>query len=257
MRIHWAATLTWLTLLLPSIGCVSVTTGGLGVGGGAMEGLGFPATGPSCSDGSCSSSMQGFYAGPGPLSRFFGVASCGAGGCGERYVDEWISEPPVEDCCGTGYGGIGSVNPIHSLVAMIRSRQYRGSCHACTESSQGCSDCGNGCSDCGMPNGSEIHSTGSVIHQGMAGASGHASSGCNCNKGSTGHNRSMPGAVTPSQPVESVDPSAIYGPSSNGQQRSGGAASGKPSSPTAPTPAPSLTPSSANRLNPALRRAVR
>ncbi len=81
--------LSWLALvvcLLAGSGCCCVQ------GTGPCGGCG------SCSSGSC---------GLGPLAGF---RAC-SGGCGETYVDEWVSEPPcVDKCCA------GNPMPVRSLL---------------------------------------------------------------------------------------------------------------------------------------------
>ncbi len=75
---------------------------------------------------SCSTCPTG-NCGAGPL---MGLASC-RGGCGEVYVDEWISEPPcIDDCgyCDTGCGQCRSGRPVRSLLRLLWGAPYTASC---------------------------------------------------------------------------------------------------------------------------------
>ena len=78
--------------------------------------------------------------------------SC-AGGCGEVYVDEWISQPPtVDQCCA------GDCRPVRSLLAALWGSRFVQGCDMC--GGGGCDDgcagtCGyasaggSGCTSCG------------------------------------------------------------------------------------------------------------
>src|SRR5687767_9486470 len=78
--------------------------------------------------------------------------SC-AGGCGEVYIDEWVSQPPcVDQCCA------GDCRPVRSLLAALWGSRFVQGCDMCAGS--GCEDgcagtCGygsaggSGCTSCG------------------------------------------------------------------------------------------------------------
>lgn len=243
MLSRWFTRIGLLGILVSATGCMCVTTdrpGGMGFGSAGFA----PASSNGCDSCCDSGSVQGFYDGPGPLSRFFGLVGCGAGGCGEFYVDEWINEPPMDDCCPSHECLQCGAGPLRSLVQMIRSRQYLGGCETCP--STGCSQCAGG------------HETA------YATSSSHGafqSEGCNCKGngrlGGSGH-VSPSERIIEGEVIESVDPTSVYGPSQNRRQNSGPQNSGNSRDLRAvPTPAPTPAPSSASRLNPAMRRVVR
>ncbi len=189
-------------------------------------------------------SSCGGNCGSGPL---LGLASC-RGACGEVYVDEWISEPPVvDDCPGEGCGGCNRCRqPVRNLFALLWGRPYMTQCDTglCGPS------CGEGCGCGGL--------AGASYDDGYVGEgsyeAGYASSGqasCNCGGSHGGshaeaihsipmdvrHGDSMlPGhSLLPNNQVPSIAPEVV------------------------PTPAPpvgdAVTPTSATRrLNPALSR---
>ncbi|MEZ6136774.1 MAG: hypothetical protein R3C53_17910 [Pirellulaceae bacterium] len=175
-----------------------------------VQGTGYAPGG--CSSGNC---------GSGPL---MGLASC-RGACGEVYVDEWISEPPVLDNCGYDCGGCGSCRqcqPIRNALRLLWGTPFVTSCDTGL--------CGGGCES-----GSSVVSGGS--------------SGCNCGQhhaGSPIHDSSIlsspqpvpthPQSVSPEIPLHGVPQIA---PGNSGE--------------VVPTPAPAM-PNSAKRLNPANRR---
>lgn len=245
MLSEWVTRFGVLAILLPATGCVCVTSsrpwmmdyGPAGFGGSPTNGC------DSCcgADG-----IQGFYGGPGPLSRFFGVVSCGSGGCGELYVDEWINEPPVDDHCPSHECLQCGTGPFRNLMQIIRGRQYNG-----------------GCETCSSAGGTQYLHTNGMVNGGHFTNGSANSHGCNCNgSGHQGGARRLDSSefIIEGDHLESVDPSAVYGPSPSRPQNSGtsnGAPRGSTVAPIAPTPAPALSGSSANRLNPAMRRVVR
>ncbi len=176
-------------------------------------------TGCCCTQGmnSCSgvvgcSSCPTNSCGAGPL---MGLASC-RGGCGEVYVDEWVSEPPcIDDCgyCSEGCDSPRAGRPVRSLLRLLWGIPYDGGC-GCSSGcdSSGGASCSGGCSSCG----------GGVASEGYVGGMPSGST-----HGSQMHVAPTPHSTSPSPslaPVEAV-----------------------------PTPAP-VAPSSAKRLNPAQQR---
>lgn len=100
--------------------------------------------------------------------RLLGNGSC-RGGCGETYVDEWISDPPcVDQCCA------GDTRPVRSLLQALWGSRFVNGCDMCGGRDGGCDSCGyasaggSGCTSCG----------------GQAGLS-MSSGGCNCGNGET------------------------------------------------------------------------
>lgn len=172
----------------------------------------------------------------GGLAQF---ASC-RGACGDVYVDEWLSEPPTPDNCGTPCGGCGSCNqcqPVRSLLRALWGTPYMSNC-----STGLCgSSCDSGCSDCdsmGFETSGSYH--GPVAH------GGHGSSSCNCGQSHSMMSPSIPSAApTYSAPMSPMP--GVKGSSSSGSSQE-----------AVPTPSPTVAPTSAARLNPAARkRAVR
>jgi len=233
-------------LMLLSTGCVCGTRGACGgfeLGPVAYRQSTNAACDTGCCDTGCDSGPPGnFYAGPGPLASFFGLTSCGGGGCGEMYVDEWISEPPTVDQCGNGQCLQCGGGPVRSLLHTILGRQYTGGCETC------------GC------NGAGILENGAIIQDGYQPGTWSSQRSCHCGaSGSVGHEFE---SRHHEQHMESIDPSAVEGNSilinpaaidpiptrDNPVEGSGS---------IKPTPAPALPPSSASRLNPAARRIVR
>ncbi len=189
----------------------------------------------------CSATGCGPF-GSGPL---MGLASC-RGACGEVYVDEWVSEPPVVDNCGYDCGGCGrcgSCRPVRNLLQMLWGRKYATSCNTglCGPSCGGCSSCDS--------MGSSADFAGEMVFQGEHAASMSGST-CNCGR----NHGSSSVYEAPSPPM---------GPMQFAPSRDGGA-SPMPHAdsilqedfmpPALPTPAPSITPTSAKRLNPAISR---
>lgn len=184
-RLHFA----WLAIgivSVTSLGCCTVNgpCGGCGVDGGGMV----------------------------PL---LACDSC-AGGCGERYIDEWTSEPPCGDTCGAAVGcGCGGCQPVRNLLRCLWGSRYVGTCGSvCTDGA--CGSSSFGCPSCG---------------ESMHGTSG----GCSHCAGAVGKTDSVPmGTISPT-PLPA--PTEVHGEHV----------------PT-PTPAPAVAPSSAKRLSPVQQR---
>lgn len=192
----------------------------------------------SCGDcglgASCGSSCDSMGPVGGGLGALAGFASC-RGSCGEVYVDEWVSEPPVADNCGYDCGGCGrcgNCQPIRSVLKLLWGRPYMTSCSTglCGPS------CDGGCDSCG---GESYYEDGSYVSDYSSGGSS-----CNCGESHTSHAPSM--SVSPSMSA----PQPVPAPS-------------HPAAPTlpmeimpnsAPSSAPAISPSSAKRLNPAQQR---
>lgn len=85
--------------------------------------------------------------GVGPMAAY---KSC-SGGCGETYVDEWISEPPrVDECCAA------DCRPVRSLLQALWGSRFVNGCDMCGGCEGGCNgNCGyasaggSGCTSCG------------------------------------------------------------------------------------------------------------
>ncbi|QDV26619.1 hypothetical protein [Aureliella helgolandensis] len=192
--------------LLPLLG-----TGCCIQGGGAMY--------SSCDTGACGMGGNGL----GAIARGAGCQ----GGCGDTYVGEWLSEPPVVDNCGYACGGCGQCNscqPVRNLLRALWGTPYMGGC--------GDSACDGGCDSCGGGG-----FAGDFVSGGGEYVSSHSGGGCNCggNHSSGEHYQVVPHSVSPSAPLPA---DSIL----------------QPSSPKAPKPAPEIAPSSAMRLNPAQTR---
>ncbi len=113
-RLSWLAL---VVLLLAGSGCCCV------------QGTSACGSCNSCSSGSC---------GLGPLAGF---RAC-AGGCGETYVDEWVSEPPcIDKCCA------GNPRPVRSLLQTLWGSRFVQGCDLCATGCDSCSD--GGCDTCG------------------------------------------------------------------------------------------------------------
>lgn len=113
-RLSWFAL---VVLLLAGSGCCCVQ--GTSPCGGCN----------SCSSGSCG------------LGPFAGFRAC-AGGCGETYVDEWVSEPPcIDKCCA------GNPRPVRSLLQTLWGSRFVQGCDMCATGCDSCSD--GGCDTCG------------------------------------------------------------------------------------------------------------
>jgi len=199
---------------------------------------GLPAGG--CSSGGCG----GGLCGSGPL---MGLAGC-RGACGEVYVDEWISEPPVVDNCGPNCGGCQRCyQPVRSVLRQLWGRPFVTSC----DTGLGGPSCDSGCDACssGCSTGTGFSSRG-LLDSGYAPS--RQGTTCNCGQshepamhfdsGSSSHH--MHTSPMPSTPVPAPALPNQSHPSSQVPQ-------------AAPEliPNPSVTPSSATRrLNPALSR---
>lgn len=171
---------------------------------------------------SCSTCPTG-GCGVGPL---LGFASC-RGGCGETYVDEWVSEPPcIDDCgyCNSGCDKCRPCRPVRSILRLLWGTPYRGACGCSTGCDSGCSSgCDGGCSTC---EGDAMTVSGGSI----------PSTSCNC--GGSHDMSNVHTIVSPANASPSHSAPAIGSPAP--------AAAG-------PTPAP-VAPSSAKRLSPAQQR---
>ncbi len=217
-------------------------------------------TGCCCTQGmnSCSgvvgcSSCPTNSCGTGPL---MGLASC-RGGCGETYVDEWVSEPPcVDDCgyCDTGCDRCRIRRPVRSFLRVLWGAPYRGDCGCDSGCSDGCTSCDGGMTVSGDSGFHGIH--GSAMH-----SSGQA--GCNCGGShgselhsselhSSGLNSSMGHAPGVHLSPAPMSPAPSQSSPSTGSPRTGN--SPAPAE-AVPTPAP-VTPSSAKRLSPAQQRST-
>lgn len=217
-------------LSLASAGCVCVQ----GMPGGAVGPAG-------CSTGMC---------GTGPL---MGLASC-RGACGEVYVDEWISEPPVVDACGPACGGCQRCyQPLRNALRMLWGRPYT----TCCPTGLVGPSCESGCDSYGgefggWDDGQYVsESYGDEMHHS---GYGHSSTGrgCNCGQDHPGLQHApstmghpMPAPALPGTPKPAAP---LPNPSGNG----GGAPKQPPAAEAAPE---EVTPTSAaRRLNPALSR---
>jgi hypothetical protein len=168
---------------------------------------------------SCSSCTTG-TCGAGAL---LGIASCRSG-CGEVYVDEWVSHPPCMDDCGYPHGACG--RPLRTALRALWGTPYMGDC--CNTSScdaGGCSSCDSG-------------GDGVVM---MSGGKGNG--GCKCGGGHT--------SSTHMQPKATGAPSMAPSPIPSNQPSKGPTVAPEP----IPSPAP-VSPSSAKRLSPAKQRAT-
>lgn len=192
--------------------------------------LSLACAGCCCVPTTCDSNLGACGSNCGPLigaGGLFGgavgtMASC-RGGCGEVYYDEWINERPVPDNCGFDCGGCGQCTrcqPVRNVLRQLWGRPYRVDC--CAESCG--SDCNGGCGSSGASS------------SGYGAISDGSGGGCDCggSHSSFEHDtiHSVPQRIPsrrPPAPPE-MKPEAV------------------------PTPAPEVTPSSALRLNPAMRR---
>lgn len=230
--------------MLSTTGCISVDRrGGCGGPVGACGGMG-------CD--SCSSCDASGGLGPGPISRLLshhstgcGCNSCGGGGCGEMYVDEWVNERPVVDNCGCGECSTCGHQPVRSLLRLLWGDRYQGGCETC-------SSCDGGI-DLGSP----------VINDGYERNAWQANRGCNCGShhaatvhgsnvdGSTIHDEGVDHGTTSSEEIIEMQPESP-GPTKAAPQKAPAGNTTK----MAPTPAPPI-PKSAMRLNPASRKVSR
>lgn len=232
-------------VMLGTTGCISVDRrGGCGVPVGACGGMG-------CD--SCSTCDASGGLGRGPISRLLshhssgcGCNSCGGGGCGEMYVDEWVNERPVVDNCGCGECSTCGHQPVRSVLRLLWGDRYQGGCETC-------SDCDGGI-DLGSP----------VINDGYEPNAWRANRGCNCGTqhGTTVHSSTVHGSTIDDSCVDQgtisteeiieTQPSPSTGPTPAVPQK---APAGNTTKMT-PTPAPPI-PKSAMRLNPASRKVSR
>ena len=199
--------------------------------------------------GACGTASCGGGCPPGPLME---LASC-RGACGETYVDEWVSEPPVVDDCGYGCRGCARCGqPLRSVLRQLWGRPYMSQCSTglCGPS---CGDCGG--ADCGCDSGGS-GGYADVYDDGYADSSfDHTSYGAaaprkSCNCGSSGHATDDHSWSTPGQSFDGGGDMHALPPAT---PPTGGVPQLAPE--VMPTPAPSVTPTSAaRRLNPALSR---
>lgn len=190
------------------------------VGSGCCCVQGMP--GGACGYGNC---------GPGPIAS---LASC-RGACGDVYVDEWISEPPVVDNCGYdcgGCGNCGNCQPVRNLLRLLWGTPYIAACcpDACGPS------CDGGCDGGYVADGysHEAYYDGGHAHTG-------GGSGCNCGQSHSSYGSPSHAPILPHESMQPVPNSGSARPLEVAPE-------------VVPTPAPTVEPSSARRLNPAARR---
>lgn len=204
-----------LTCLMTLVGAGCCCTQGMNTCGGS-----YYSSCTSCPTGGCETGCGTGGCGPG---RLIGLASC-RGGCGETYVDEWVSEPPCIDNCGYCDSGCDNCRqPVRSMLRLLWGTPYDGGCGCSTGCDSGCSSgCDGGCSSCG--------GGGSLAVSGPT----HTQS-CNCGGSHGTHSSVMPNAMPSTMmPNHAVPPA--------------------PGNAT-PTPAP-VAPSSAKRLSPAQQKST-
>lgn len=219
--------------MLSTTGCICVDRRG-GCGGP----VGGTCGGMGCD--SCSTCDSSGGLGRGPISRLLshqstgcGCNSCGGGGCGEMYIDEWVNERPVVDNCGCGECSTCGHQPVRSLLRLLWGDRYQGGCETC-------SSCDGGI-DLGSP----------VINDGYEPNAWQANRGCNCGShhGTTVHGPSSSHGTTSSEEIIETQPIESTGPTPS---KTPGGSTTK----ATPTPAPPI-PKSAMRLNPASRKVSR
>lgn len=186
---------------------------------------------------------------PGPL---MGFASC-RGACGETYVDEWVSEPPVVDDCGYGCGGCSRCGqPVRSVLRQLWGRPYMSQCSTglCGPS---CGDAGG--ADCGCDSGGS-GGYADVLGDGYTDSSfdnagyGPAAPKKSCNCGSSGHAAHLHGGSVRREPFDDRGDMQSLPPADTPMN---GVPQLAPE--IVPSPEASVTPTSAaRRLNPALSR---
>lgn len=190
-RYYGSLRVLMLLIIANSVGCCCIQ---------GVDGCGSVAYGPrDCAP-----------CGAGPLAR---LASC-RGACGDVYIDEWVSEPPVMDNCGFDCGGCGMCQrcqPVRNLLRLLWGTAYRASC---------CLDACGGCASCSA-------TTAGGYSKVAAGGTG-----CNCGQIHPAGPYMTPQPI-PMSPAES--PRALSPPSA------------------VPTPAPEIE-STTGRLNPAVQR---
>lgn len=181
---------------------------------------------------------------PGPL---MGLASCSSG-CGEVYVDEWISEPPVVDNCGSNCGGCSTCRqPVRNVLRQLWGRPYMSQCDTgmCATGGDAC-----GCDSMGAESFvSDGYAAGGFPSAGHVVGSGPKKS-CNCGSShgavDYGDEWSTPGQVYDSGRSSGMPPAM---PPTNNTPKLA------PELTPAPSPEPSVSPTSATRrLNPAAAR---
>lgn len=145
----------------------------------------------------CAACIQGV----GPCGTGCGPCGSGAasyasckGGCGEVYIDPWVSDPPGVDNCGYGCGGCNQCQecrPILSVLKLLLGTPYTTDC-----STSFCAPtcCDTGCDSC---------AGGHVVHDGEVYHDSHA------------HSSQMPMEPTPAAPLETkpeaVEPAPMDG----------------------------------------------
>lgn len=140
----------------------------------------------------CAACIQGVApcgTGCGPCgSGAANYASC-KGGCGEVYVDPWVSDPPCVDNCGYCYDTCAPSHctPILSTLKLLFGTPYAANC--CD------AGCDSGCDSCGH---------GHTVHGGEVYHSSHPQTG-----------NMMPMEPTPAVPLETqpeaVEPAPVDG----------------------------------------------
>lgn len=174
------------------------------------------------------------------LAGLANLSSC-RGACGDVYVDEWINEPPVVDNCGYGCD-CGTCDaccprPVLTILKRLWGRRYIASCDSAFMCG-GCDSCyagGSVAESCGC---AECQS-GGVVMEGGAYLPGEAYSEPSYASPPAQY-QPAPQAM-PGLDGSTVSPEVIESPSA------------VPATPTAPTPAPQVSPTS-RRINPAARR---
>lgn len=225
----WAPRLTTCIVILAASGCCC---------GPAMNSCGTGCTAPmmSCNscgpapvdmgcgcDSGCASSCDS--CGPKAPGLLAGLISC-KGGCGEVYYGERINHPPVVDNCGYDCGGCGNCGqcrPLVNLLQKLWGRPYMSCCDSSFLCGPSC-----GCDSCG----------GDIIVTGQ---------GSGCDSCQSGHVTHHPNYASPS-PIAAPDHSPSSAPAIPLEVMP------QTITPANPTPAPSASPSSARRLNPAQSR---
>lgn len=169
----------WLCLLLlAGSGCCSVQ--------------GTSPCGSSCGCGSC---------GMGPLAGF---RSC-AGGCGETYVDEWVSEPPcIDKCCA------GDPRPVRSLLQTLWGSRFVQGCDMCGGGGcDSCSSCDGGCDSGACAGGCGYTSAGGSGCT-SCGGDGYVSGGSTCSSCGGGQTVTEPMMSSSAQHMPSRQGQAVY-----------------------------------------------
>ena len=198
MRFRYLTYVALSILSLAAAGCTCVQgmPGGCG-GGGCSTG--------TCDTGGCRAAGLGSF------------LSC-RGGCGDVYVDEWISEPPEADNCGYECGGCGHCEhcrPVRGALRALWGHRYQ---PHCTNGLMG-PPCETGCSECGGTSyGGEVYSDGTIVDE-----------------SASPEPIPLDPTLAPEGPLK-VEPEAVPPPPE-----------------AVPTPAPDIDKGTARRLNPASR----